>query len=428
MANSDPVTLDCDAKTTSSTSSESAAGVGGTIPKGTLVRKTSKRRIRDRQVDHDDESGQANNLTASEIIDSWTWSNRPDRNKLEECLNALVNEQSRLCGSASGTTLYSYRFRQRATVLKRYFIAQKRKQDRIRSSCAAQQKLMSAGQSADEDGSNVNVMEVSAIRRAGALEKGSQGLARLGSRAALSFAFAFLRRAWRSGEDSDLCTELLQDTHDALLLLPEASLFDESTVSPVWLEVVDRTSKFLRSVVMGDVCASSEASSSSSSCNIPACDRHTALVLLLEFAVQKGALHEMLDLVKLLLCIWYQGRQRQDNRSIAKTDTSAPLVNFLRRFEAIQVHGEPQQDQDDGYDEDVPASATQCFLQYLEYPQSEDCPIDLQQTAVVIMSHLDRLAIPHQPLRCPSQLLLFHQLPQPYLLQHQCLPTKLCIA
>lgn len=38
----------------------------------------------------------------------------------------------------------------------------------------------------------------------------SQGLAKLGSRAALSFAFAFLRRAWRSGEDGDICSDLLQ--------------------------------------------------------------------------------------------------------------------------------------------------------------------------------------------------------------------------
>ena len=40
-------------------------------------------------------------------------------------------------------------------------------------------------------------------------EKATISLARVGSRAALSFAFAFLRRAWRSGEDSDLCSDLL---------------------------------------------------------------------------------------------------------------------------------------------------------------------------------------------------------------------------
>ena len=79
------------------------------------------------------------------------------------------------------------------------------------------------------------------------------GLARVGSRAALSFAFAFLRRAWRSGEDSDLCSELLQESLEALQSLPEASLFEDGSVSGVWLDVVERAGKFLHSVVAGYV-------------------------------------------------------------------------------------------------------------------------------------------------------------------------------
>ena len=59
----------------------------------------------------------------------------------------------------------------------------------------------------------------------------TEGLARLGSRAALSFAFAFLRRAWRSGEDGDLCTDLLEESLDALLTLPEASMFHAESLS-----------------------------------------------------------------------------------------------------------------------------------------------------------------------------------------------------
>ena len=77
------------------------------------------------------------------------------------------------------------------------------------------------------------------------------GLARVGSRAALSFAFAFLRRAWRSGEDADLCSELLGESLEALRSLPEGTLFDEHAVSGVWLEVMERASKFLTSVVEG---------------------------------------------------------------------------------------------------------------------------------------------------------------------------------
>lgn len=48
------------------------------------------------------------------------------------------------------------------------------------------------------------------VGRGAGAERATLGLARVGSRAALNFAFAFLRRAWRSGEDADLCTELLQ--------------------------------------------------------------------------------------------------------------------------------------------------------------------------------------------------------------------------
>lgn len=48
------------------------------------------------------------------------------------------------------------------------------------------------------------------------------------------------------GDDADLCSELLQESLDALRALPEATLFDEGTVSSVWLEVVERATKFLR--------------------------------------------------------------------------------------------------------------------------------------------------------------------------------------
>lgn len=55
-----------------------------------------------------------------------------------------------------------------------------------------------------------NVWGEGRVGRGTGADRTTLGLARVGSRAALNFAFAFLRRAWRSGEDSDLCTELLQ--------------------------------------------------------------------------------------------------------------------------------------------------------------------------------------------------------------------------
>ena len=84
---------------------------------------------------------------------------------------------------------------------------------------------------------------------------------------------------------------------------------------------------------MGDLNSSED---SSAVVEIPSRDKNTALTLLLEFAVQKGSLNEMLDMVRLLLTIWTLGRERQDNRTgSGKVESSAPLVPFLRRLEAI---------------------------------------------------------------------------------------------
>ena len=46
---------------------------------------------------------------------------------------------------------------------------------------------------------------------------------------------------------------------------------------------------------MGDICTSDQAGSASGGhVEIPSKDKNTALTLLLEFAIQKGSLHEML--------------------------------------------------------------------------------------------------------------------------------------
>ena len=76
------------------------------------------------------------------------------------------------------------------------------------------------------------------------------GLAQIGSRTALSFAFAFLKRAWRSGEDIDLCSDVLEEALGILQLLPVASMFGAAGISDIWLDTIDRTSNFLSSVCL----------------------------------------------------------------------------------------------------------------------------------------------------------------------------------
>uniref|UniRef100_A0A8C0GP25 E3 ubiquitin-protein ligase HERC2 n=1 Tax=Chelonoidis abingdonii TaxID=106734 RepID=A0A8C0GP25_CHEAB len=336
----------------------------------------SKKEEQNDKEKKDEEETPLPTCRAKSIVESWVWGKQPDVNELKECLYVLVKEQQVLATQTATTTLSALRLKQRLVVLERYFIALNR--------TVLQENVKVKWKS-----SSIPLPAADKKRPVG---KGVEGLARVGSRAALSFAFAFLRRAWRSGEDADLCSELLQESLDALRALPEASLFDEGTVSSVWLEVVERATKFLRSVVTGDVHG---APSSKGPANIPLQDQHLALAILLELAVQRGTLSQMLSAVMLLLQLWDNGTRETDNERSAQ-GTSAPLLPLLQRFQSIICN------------KDIPSmlsyslSPNESFLRYLTLPQDNELAIDLRQTAVVIMAHLDRLATPCMPPQCSS--------------------------
>ena len=78
-------------------------------------------------------------------------------------------------------------------------------------------------------------------------------LARAGVRTMLSFAFSILQRAWRKGEDTDICSALLTESLETLQKLPEGLLFNKAESSPIWEDVLDKASKFLENVVLGYV-------------------------------------------------------------------------------------------------------------------------------------------------------------------------------
>uniref|UniRef100_A0A8C6ITP0 HECT-type E3 ubiquitin transferase n=1 Tax=Melopsittacus undulatus TaxID=13146 RepID=A0A8C6ITP0_MELUD len=305
-------------------------------------------------------------------------------NELKECLQVLVKEQQTLATQTATTALSAMRLKQRLVILERYFIALNRTvlQENVKVKWKSSSIPLPAA-------------DKKSPRPVG---KGVEGLARVGSRAALSFAFAFLRRAWRSGEDADLCSELLQESLDALRALPEASLFDEGTVSSVWLEVVERATKFLRSVVTGDVHG---APSTKGPGNIPLQDQHLALAILLELAVQRGTLSQMLSAVMLLLQLWDNGTRETDNERSAQ-GTSAPLLPLLQRFQSIICNKDVPNTEEEIQILTYPLSPNESFLRYLTLPQDNELAIDLRQTAVVIMAHLDRLATPCMPPQCSS--------------------------
>ncbi|XP_021378315.1 E3 ubiquitin-protein ligase HERC2-like isoform X2 [Mizuhopecten yessoensis] len=318
---------------------------------------------------------------SSPIIDSWTWEQQPDTNQLRECLTSQLYEHQKLCTEAACSSMSVTRLQQRLAVMERYFVALSRQ-------TPAEGRTPTKKSQANQ--TNLSKQK-SSVKPA---EKATMGLARVGSRAALGFAFAFLRRAWRSGEDADLCSELLQESLEALQSLPEATLFDEGSVSSVWLEVVERASKFLHSLVAGDL---SGSASSKAPSKIPVQDQQTALSLLLELSIQRGSLSHILSSVLLLLNLWNNSRHEFDNR-VSSSLNSAPLIPFLKRFQSIQMvksrlYDVSKWEESEAYT----VSPTDCFLHYLSYPDNVNTPVDLKQCAVVIMSQLDRFSSPYLP-------------------------------
>ncbi|XP_074029211.1 E3 ubiquitin-protein ligase HERC2 [Leptinotarsa decemlineata] len=313
------------------------------------------------------------------FLDRWAWGPQPGPEQLSQSILSLNQEQKCICFEAAKSTLSATRLYHRLLILKRYFIALNRIPQPIEFLQGISPRKISLA-----------LNEVKSVIKPKCkivnLDPAAS-LARVGSRAALNFSFAFLRRAWRLNEDIDLCSELLNEALDSLRMLPPATLFEEGNVSPVWLEVVEKSSVFLRQVVTGEV------TSDRSYANVPIEDQHTSLNLLMEFALQKGTLSGILEVVILLLTLWKKKSQLNDNRSTEDV-VGAPLLPFILRFFKIKPLYPAFSNKDENEEK---SSITQIFLDLLDLPDDELCEIDLRQAAVAIMCHLDILATPHIP-------------------------------
>ncbi|XP_020805471.1 probable E3 ubiquitin-protein ligase HERC2 [Drosophila serrata] len=336
------------------------------------------------------------------VLSGWLWSQPPSHQARQECQRSLISELHELALRAAGNCLSAQHLRQQLFVYERYFVALKRDRERERllSTSAQAAATISTTISTNVTTTTTTTTTVMAnttnatnlpsveLQPTEPPEHGALGLARVATRAALNFSFAFLRRAWRSGEDTEMCSELLSEALASLQELPEATLFEAAAVSPLWMEVMERSIKFLRLVALGDPMGGR--------CTAPLNDRHTALCLLLELGVQKGTLAATLECVVLLLLLWEKDRAGNDNRDMPRK-TGAPLLRILLRYQKIGAAakggglagGEPTS----------VASATETFLRFLSLPKSTAAIVDLRRAAVVIISHLDRLVQPLMP-RC----------------------------
>ncbi|KAL2717183.1 E3 ubiquitin-protein ligase HERC2 [Vespula squamosa] len=322
-----------------------------------------------------------NTMPAQQLIDSWIWGLQPSLTDLTECIELLIKEQRKLCHEVANSTLSAIRLRQRLVVARRYFTALSRDKPQGIKEVLTSVKITTKSQKKLK---KLKTDKENIIFSLQPNEKATLGLARVGTRAALNFSFAYLRRAWRSGEDVEFCSELLSESLEALQCLPEATLFDESNVSQIWLEVVERSTKFLKQVVVGNVIGERSWHP------IPIADQHTALCLLLELVMQRATLSNLLDAVVLLLQL--SGKNKNQDNRVMPPGSSAPLIPILRRLNMI-----PSSSQFWEFDENLSTNPCEVLLRYLRLPDDDSVFVDLRKAAVIIMCNLSRLAAPLLP-------------------------------
>lgn len=142
------------------------------------------------------------------LLNKWAWGPQPCKlflvvlinkltgnfaalEQLSLCLLSLNNEQKTLCYEAASSTLSATRLSYRLSIYKRYFIAL----NRVPNSPEFENGIYKRKASIETETKVV----VKDERHKQPHHDPAIGLARVGSRAALNFSFAFLRRAWRLG-------------------------------------------------------------------------------------------------------------------------------------------------------------------------------------------------------------------------------------
>lgn len=244
-----------------------------------------------------------NTATSESCFESWMWGPIPDDNQLNTCIKKLLCEQRKICLQASDNSLSSFSLKMILKIYERYFAALSRSKSKNITASNRESLFNDKNPSFD-----IETKETSLTPS----EKAKMELAKLGSRTALNFFFASLKRAWKSG-DTELCSELLSDSLEAIQMsLEPGALFDTSSLSTLWLEAIEKSIKFLRQIVLSDITSESEAGGTQH--QIPRADRNISMNLLLELEMQKGTLAGSLEGVLLLLTVSEMSTNQSDNR------------------------------------------------------------------------------------------------------------------
>ncbi|XP_022131000.2 probable E3 ubiquitin-protein ligase HERC2 [Pieris rapae] len=333
-------------------------------------------------------------LHSAQVIDEIKWKQDPGSDNLQNLIESLVWEQRVRAIHTAVTCPYISQIRRLIVLCNRHLVAVIRDQSHHKEakkvkvdkktlhgvSNRALSNVVSALNKPVDIGSEIQDDEEHT-------EDSESALARVGARAALRLALSLVRRAWRCGEDADVCSLLLRDALEAVRALPDAALYagNGQTVAQtprsqkIWAEVVDSAAKFLHQVVAGEV-----------GCNVPQGDWRTSLCVWVELCARRAELPALLKAADVLVTLPPKHKRQSDNRIVLE-ECTAPLGPFLRRMAKVSAPN-PIVNSDAIPEDD----ATATYLKDLDIP-SGDGLISVKKAGIALLCHLDRLGAPLLP-------------------------------
>ncbi|XP_049884481.1 probable E3 ubiquitin-protein ligase HERC2 isoform X2 [Pectinophora gossypiella] len=327
-----------------------------------------------------------------QVIDDLKWKQDPGPECLQSLLEALVWEQRVRAINTAVSCPYISQIRRLIVLCNRHLVAVIRDQNNHREVKRIKVEKKPAHGVSNRALSTLNKpIELSTESQEDSEEptddsESALGLARVGARAALRLALSLVRRAWRCGEDADVCSALLRDALDAVRALPDAALFAGAGAAQqaprsqkIWAEVVDSAAKFLHQVVAGEV-----------GCNVPLGDWRTSLCVWVELCARRAELPALLKAADVLVTLPPRQKRQPDNR-ITLEECTAPLGPFLRRMAKVAapnpiVNTEPSTE----------INPSKIFLKELNIP-SGDGLMEVRKAGIALLCHLDRLGAPLLP-------------------------------
>ncbi|XP_048005438.1 probable E3 ubiquitin-protein ligase HERC2 [Leguminivora glycinivorella] len=328
---------------------------------------------------------------SSTVIDELKWKLDPGPECLKSLLEALIWEQRTRAMHSAVTVPYVSQIRRLIVLCKRHLVAVIR--EYYFSGRTNGIKLDKKTAAADDRAVGLvnktyDIDTHDDREEQDADSESALGLARVGARAALRLALSLVRRAWRCGEDADVCSALLRDALEAVRALPDAALFAGAGADPaqqvprsqkIWAEVVGSAAEFLHQVVTNEV-----------GCNAPLGDWRTSLCVWVELCARRAELPALLKAADVLVTLPPQQKRQPDN-STTPEECTAPLGPFLRRMAKVvapnpMVITEPNTE----------VNPTVTYLRDLNIPNGDGL-MGVRKAGIALMCHLNRLGEPLLP-------------------------------